>query len=517
MDQDKRSRPKKYYQRNQQIVRRNNQGYVEHYGISLLFFPFASSWIQLESLSLSFNIFNIGSSTAMYALDERVFTIIQSACPQLTSLTLKEFYMNLSDNYQLPTPTLSQITNKKIYPHLPLQQLHFIQSSFNDDQCFSFLSQFYPNTVDLKLDLIWNGRKKEEGQRYKVSLFNMIACFSGLKKLSIQLHNANRNRHISIMKYIWPGVELYEWFAKYPKQLEELDYPYGLLSIENQYLKHLQSLSPSSSSSSSSFHLPIDHLNQALAYLHHLTTLTLHPDENPSLLLHYLQVDGQFTQASLSITSLTLCKAELWRDHYYNDYDFFIYQWLNAFPNLKKLDIANVGNIVKVKEDDNHKRKRNHDGQQQQQQQQVNYFALEELKIKGVNIHLNSDQLKEFFQSCPSLHILTLDSVNFIGSLTTLEPFMPSILSPISHSYHHHHHNNNSSSNVKSMTIDMSHLHLDKLEFLYLQSEYRVNISIPSEPVRFMVKENMTTISTPVGVSIHCKSVDNFRFTGFHL
>ncbi|CAO3641946.1 unnamed protein product [Cunninghamella echinulata] len=328
-----------------------------------IFFSTPSSWGQLKALSLRFGTFIQQQSTPLHKFDERVFNTINSTCPHLESLALYDFYMNLSDDYLPALTTTATTINEDILSHSSLKRLHFNSSILHDSQCFDYVSKLYPNITDLKLDLIKVENNSSEYEQYKLSLFNMITGFNCLKKLSADLKN-----------------ELYEWFIDHPTQLEVLDYPFDLLDIEDFYLTHLQSKSQLLSSPFSSSLLNYQHehehnLNRSLAYLRHLTTLTLRLQTDPSDLLQYLHMSSCSTSVSLSITSLKIvCRAKYFLvlangGQYYNDNDFFIYQWLDAFPNLR-----------------------------------------------------------EFFTSCPSLHTLSLSYINFV--YLTTKPTLPSFSPP---------------------------------------------------------------------------------------
>ncbi|CAO3641950.1 unnamed protein product [Cunninghamella echinulata] len=518
IDQQQRLRSKKHHLNTSYVFQQaNDQEFIPHYGKSI-FFLTPSSWIQLKKLSLKFGSFTGSSPTWIYELDERVFNTINSTCPHLESLALYDFYMNLSADYlsALTTTTSATTISEAIFSHSSLKRLYFNSSAFHDSQCFDCISKLYPNITDLKIDLIWNGDGMEECKQYKLSLFNMITGFPFLKKLSADLKSIKNNNTFSLMEHIWPIIELYEWFINHPTQLEVLDYPFDLLDIEDFYLTHLQSKSQllPSPFSSSLLNYQRDHehnLNRSLAYLRHLTTLTLRLQTDPSDLLQYLHMSSCSTSVSLSITSLKIVgdAKHNWvsineKNFRYNDNDFFIYQWLDAFPSVKKLDLTEVGSIKKEKI--RRKRKRGDNDQQQLQQlQQQKSYVLEELYIQRVYFHMNDDQLREFFTSCPSLHTLSLSYINFV--YLTTKPTLPSFSPPFKNK-----------NNWNFIIFDMPHLHLDKLELLYIKIKSTGAKDYCINPHKSLVNEiafkntfekgEPLTLLPGLCIIVNCKSVD---------
>ncbi|KAI9307905.1 hypothetical protein BJ944DRAFT_261200 [Cunninghamella echinulata] len=531
MDQQKRYRPAKipsFYSlfNDPHPPPTNHEGYIEHYG-NTIFFLLPSSWTQLTSLSLEFNSFNNGSNTAIYELDERLFDNIHATCPQLVSLTLKDFFMNLSDAY--------------LYGHHPtansLQQLHLIQCCFHDVFCFNYLSTLYSSHLsDLTLDLLWNYHEaavtEQTKEQYKRAFFNMITEYPFLKRLATSLKYITNLTTVPLSNNIWPCMELYQWLQQHPSQLEELDYPYDLLAID----RHLQDPGLFSN---------LYHQNHPLDYLHHhLTTLTLRLNHPSSDVLHYLLMsDSQ--HASLSITSLTILQ-DISKPHHFgtnNNYgryggedeneedDFFIDQWLDAFPYLRKLKLQHIGNI-KLKENEN-----DHDmttmmnklflgePSHQEQQQKRKKYGLKELDIFGAYIYMNSYELSLFFASLPFLRNLSLNEVNFV--YPTKKPTLPFLMLPPSFAYVTSDHEEEDEeeeeeedNRVNYMILDISHVHLDKLELLYLRQGKSKYISYEKRTVKLIVKEKnsshafqivkKTTLYPTVNIIVICKSVDTF-------
>ncbi|CAO3640825.1 unnamed protein product [Cunninghamella echinulata] len=516
----------------------DHEGYIEHYG-KVIFFLLPSSWTQLTSLSLQFNTFNNGSNTAIYELDERLFDIIHTTCPQLISLTLKDFFMNLSDTY---LSDHHSTTNS-------LQQLHLIQCCFHDVFCFDYLSTLYSSHLsDLTLDLLWNYHDAtttdQTKQQYKGALFHMITGYPFLKRLTTSLKYITNLTTVSLSDNIWPCMELYQWFQQYPTQLEILDYPYDLLTIEHHLQKSL---------SYSSYY----HQNHPLDYLHHhLTTLTLRLDRPSSEVLHYLLMDDE-QYSSLSITSLTLLQ-DISTSHHFGisnsngchddqdeneEDDFFIDQWLDAFPHLKKLSLQHIGNIKLKKIKKEHDMSMMMNGlfltepsqqkqqQQQQQRQKEKQYGLKELDISGAYIYINSYELSLFFESFSFLCNLSLYEVNFI--YPTKKPTLPSLILPPPLPFITNNHEEmdeegeeeeeeEEDDRVNYMIFDMPHVHLDKLELSYLRQGKSKYISYERRTVKLIVKEKnssntfqivkKTTLYPTVNIIVICKSVDTSIF-----
>ncbi|CAO3619651.1 unnamed protein product [Cunninghamella blakesleeana] len=606
IDQQKRYRPTKDQQQSLFSIFHerpliNQEGEIEHYG-KTIFFSSPSSWIQLKSLSLKLNAFNNGSSTAIYELDERVFDTIHTTCPQLEFLSLKDFFMNLSDTYLFTRTTAMETT---IQSHPSLKQLHLNQCCFNDILCFDYVSNLYPNITTLSLHLLWNGSDRRETEQYKSSIFHLLTGYQQLRHLSTSLTYITNFVHVDLADELWPDVEFYQWLTQHPHQLDSLDYSYDLLKVEYRYLAETQL---SSSSSSSSIPIPFlpslssiatttssyscyspssnyyyyqskKNLSHCLSYLHHLTSFTLTLEKSSSDLLHYLLIHGTNEYVSLSITSLKIIQdisstisspsssysslphfCNIYHNQHYDpgeeddpDNDFFIDQWLDAFPHLKKLELQYIGNI-KLK----HQKEKDDDDldelfyqlslSEQQQQQWIENerkessfspttptkrnYLLEELNIIGGYIYIQSHHLKTFFESCPSLRILKLNETNFI--YPTKKPISPYLYSSLPLTIPINNDNNvqqqqiddeemeeddyDDDDRVNYMIIDIPHIHLDQLELSYLRSGKSKYISYERRSIKLIVNESAskntfdivkkTTLYPTVNIIINCKSID---------
>ncbi|CAO3642578.1 unnamed protein product [Cunninghamella echinulata] len=511
-----------FFLNNEETTSTTNQDehLIECYGYTI-FFLSPSSWTQLKILYLDFQTLYIRSDVFIYGFDERVLDVIRTTCPQLESLILEEFFMNISDDYRFKITSSSTTTTmtrniNTIYPHTSLKQLRLNNCALNDILCFDYFSKHYPNTTDLDLILLWNGYDNNgECENYKLSLFNMITGFTCLKKLSASIKNENNSINLSIKDKVWPSLELYQWFMDHPTQLKELDYPFDLLTIENDYLKQLQ---PSSLSSSPLLCYQQNvNLNRSLAYIRHLTSLTLRLENNISQILDYLQSGDSNNHVSLSLTSLTINKDEYRRTRIYSrgpcneENDFFIDQWLNAFPNLKEMKLLGFLNIKKRKKE----KKQEVDDPQQQQCRTA--YALKELSITGAFLDMTSDLLKGFFESCPTLRILKFCVIDFLH--TTKNPVLPyfilSSLPPIK-----------DENGMDYMIIDIPHLHLDTLSICYLRGEIFGMISVENTPIKLMVNQiglkntfevekHTTSLLSAKNIVVNCKSVDNIHFFSY--
>ncbi|KAI9306347.1 hypothetical protein BJ944DRAFT_263717 [Cunninghamella echinulata] len=487
----------------------NNKSFVEHYG-KTIFFLSPSSWVQLKSLWLVFN--RDGETNArggpdmiFYEFDERVLDTIRTTCPQLESLYLQDFYMNLSDDY-LSTIT-STTRNKPIHPHSSLKQLRLFDCNLNDILCFDYISKSYPNIIDLCLDctgtsLFWMDYDIEGYEQYTSSLFNMVTQFAFLKKLRVSLRD-----NLPVENMLWSSMKLYQWLMDHPTQIEELDYPFDLLTIKNECLNKLQS--PSSQSFSLPRYQQNTKLNHSLAYIRHLTTLTLHLENNLSQVLDYLQNGNHNNHVSLSITSLEIYKRHPNNRYDINlcseDNDFFIEQWLYAFPSIKEMRLHGLLNVKKNEEE----RKKVVNHLQQDKQGQQTTYRLKKLCMMFASLDMTGDQLKEFFESCPFLRTLELSSINFLH--TTKVSDLPAFAPPIKNE-----------GDLDYMIIDIPHLHMDEVGICeptagktteWIIGEGRPYKSIVHEiGSKGIFEIDQISFSMPlVNIIVNCKSIDIFR------
>ncbi|CAO3635672.1 unnamed protein product [Cunninghamella blakesleeana] len=534
----------------------------------LIHFSSSVSWIQLKELYLNFDELNKKVHTNKYQLDDCVLETITSTCPQLESLTMDclDMCAGNANDHSYKTYIISIINNKLIQPHSSLKQLR-LNGCYIEYIFFNYFNRMFPNIIDLNLGLYWDKDKidKEEDECYKQSLYRMMTSFIHLKKISTNLktliyfHCGETRDHISLYgTKLWPNDQLYEWLKNNPKQLEVLKTSFDFGTILNS----IDSIINAAKSTSSTSLMQDNHykyiIYDHLAFLRHLTTLCIFwkTTKYRQDILRCLRSDNLNFIVSTSITSLTIHTFEdilflfLRCTPEYDDSkmdDFYIDDWLMAFPNLKKLDLSFPFKVHLSKKS----MITNHPSSPSSSlllHQRKSVYPLKELKMQGVYIHLSINDLKELLESCPSLRILSFVKVVFKHTITINQTIPPSstesstessksskplFLSPLLSSLFKSKSSKSSgppitinkkmeiNNELKYFIIDAPHLNLDKLELLYIdQYGYKKD----SQRLQKKLKVNEIGLNNsfqcvatsfsypPLNIIINCKSIDVIHF-----
>ncbi|CAO3637046.1 unnamed protein product [Cunninghamella blakesleeana] len=492
--------------------------------------------------------------------DERTLENIHLSCPKLTSLTLKYFDMELSNqficssnnkngnNITSPSSQASLLQSSYIIkPCTSLQLLELKDCYLRHPHCFYYLSLKYPNLVSLSLhvsyfyhindsrygnngdadgsqtiesergdeeeeefdddDEIENEEEEEEVELdeddeyhtklYRAPLMNLIISCHRLKNLRLFIDIYGERMIIDWNHCCWPNQELLQWFILNPTTLKSLDYPFDLNTMEyNQDDNDNMNINTNMNC--------LEEIKKRTAFLDHLTSLTLRRMESSTTVLNYLLRKRKRTIASLTITSLTLHGGSKIPT------PFLFYDWLVAFPNLKVLHLSYMELTNHIANDD-HDHKDNNNNTKHKNR----YYALQELNLEDVKLYLN-DGISGVLYHCPYLNTLLLDNIELLHSPSTTSDNMI-----------HYQFDLDKYPELKEnyIFINGSHLVLDKLyisDIYYFGSHFHRTIEYSPAPLTLLVKELGTNrvsklkkdrINLTNDIIFICQSVDVVKFS----
>ncbi|CAO3635412.1 unnamed protein product [Cunninghamella echinulata] len=441
----------------------NNNSSVEIRGEMINCFgkvlKFSTTWQSLKSLTLDFtssssSSYSSPSSLFDYELDERTIDSIFQSCPVLEHLSLDYFFMNISDQYY-------NDSQYHITPFTSLNILQFNHCLMHQAECFYYFLKKCPNvtTLILYLQCYIHMDELKKGL-FRKGIYDMITQFCTLKQLSARLEYTGDYYMcpVELEDGFFPDHELKEWLnVIQPSQLKVLDYPYDLsLSsmVENEKIN-----------------------NQHFVYLNYLSSFTLESKNSPSFLLnHYFLRQNTVDFASFSITTLNISMA-------INPMSLFnVFEWLNAFPNLKRLCISRAA----ISDDWNKSTYRK-------------YYKLKELVINDSKYYYIPRGINYLYERCPFINVLELDNIDYINRSTD---------------------DNNDNESSSLIKMDASRLMLDKLNIQYIHlgstqsPENRITelIVYESESKKTLHYEKPTLIDSPLKILFNCKTVDEIKF-----
>ncbi|KAI9300667.1 hypothetical protein BJ944DRAFT_275415 [Cunninghamella echinulata] len=356
-------------------------------------------------------------------VDEHTMEYIFQSCPQLHSLTLRHFKIRLCE------ATNTMVHGSRIKPHEHLKELNI------EDLCYStsynYLLLKFPRLESLSFNIESSYNVSDDNDNelclffkrvlyFRLAIFNLITGYPFLKKLKTSI----ANREVAIK--VWPHMELLRWLQQNPTQLTHLDFPFGFIvknkldDIYNNGYQHGQQKICSSvnSAASSIFNINISTIFEQHNYLDYLTYLSLHEEQYYSvdsldILYFFLQYQNNSTIVSNSIEELKLSFKTIGN----------IYDWLDAFPNIKLLSLHGINFITDDSDDDKLKNfvssKANQyfkNKRKQQQQSKTSdstnqFYKLKKIDFQGITVHFKKYGWNGFFKQCPELKTIMLTYV----------------------------------------------------------------------------------------------------------
>ncbi|KAI9304296.1 hypothetical protein BJ944DRAFT_267061 [Cunninghamella echinulata] len=365
----------------EELINKSNN--IEYYGKKI---GFTRIFYRLKELCLDFDILKYDFT---YELDERTLEAIHASCPLLETLCLSGFIMNISASYNsLPQSSSSDKNQHRSTRFMPLpllKSLKLEEVTLLQIECFDYLNLKYPQLESLDIYLEWDDLFYRDKDRYTKAIFSMITNHKYLKNLTI---------NDMLLANQFPYNMLIQWLTFNPTQLEKLElYSTDIVFIDEQYKKHQIQQNLIKSNLDSDHIIKELHLRQD--YLDHLTDINIQV-RSPISTLDYFLREGKRTIASSSIIKIQLIGNYCTLDY------FYFYDWLDAFPNLKKLSLKNLCVIGNENEKGNKKS-----------------YVLQELGLHQSNIRLKKN-ITEICQACPLLRFLELDDIGYVDVSTPL-------------------------------------------------------------------------------------------------
>ncbi|CAO3649513.1 unnamed protein product [Cunninghamella echinulata] len=400
------------------------EDYVYHYG-KVLVLPQLN---HLISLCLQFSSY---AMKTVYDLDERTLDSIISSCPQLESLTLMNMEMNLSNDYynHISSSSSSTVSTTLTY-------LAFINCNLHDPAIYhSYLSMTFPKLQTFSLiinrDDIY---LSSEYPSFKKALFYMITHFVNLKSLTLKVNNALSHINPSF----WPIQELRQWMNHYTTILH-LDILDALMDIKmrlpsiidvEKKITDKEIFNVEEEGNNNNYNDDNDDSSKSIHYLNSLA-FTIFSHTATTILSYLISSNNSIKAtkyiASTSITTLSLETCFTNSQHHQQNILYF-YQWLDAFPNLKKFTLIGMNKIIDEYRHDlptklirgkyNNNNKEKEEEQENQHHLQQRKYKLTELKIHDSTIDLHGG-LSTLCQLFPHLTVLDLKNITFQNDLTS--------------------------------------------------------------------------------------------------
>ncbi|CAO3640708.1 unnamed protein product [Cunninghamella echinulata] len=414
---------------------------------------------SLTSLQITFSLFP--TVTINYELDERTLEIIHYSCPQLETLQLGFFHMNISEQYD---SMISAVGNKKFIP-APHLKVFKIMGIVLDPRCYTYINLKYPKLETFDYNIRFSSFVDLTNRDFRSTLFYMLTHSPFLKRLSISLFESyqwNPN--------YWPRYEFLQWLYDHPQQLTHLYYPDSLFPVAWQ--QHQQAIKENNNDDDNggengshliNIFIQTDYYKrnkmfQYRTFLDYLTALSLNFIHLVDTVTTFLLLNEHTITFSNSIKEL-----KIYHDQKYNC--FYIYDWLDTFPQLKTLTTWHMNSINDSDDDalgkymteDNDNKKNGiylHRLIQQRKQQlgisndESKLYPLKKLDCQYGHLHLKHG-LDSFFKKFNRLQHITFSNISF-----TL---------PIRE-------NDNDDDDNRAIHINLSHLCLDFFSITFLHT-----------------------------------------------
>ncbi|CAO3616157.1 unnamed protein product [Cunninghamella blakesleeana] len=267
-----------------------------------------------------------------------------------------------------------------------ITELEFKTIKINSSNFFKYISNCYLNLISLKLENIhWGIEPDNEDDFEELS----IEWSTIIMEMVIKLINQLKLFHISFNQYkyfrkcglhlIWPNKELLEYLHSNPSDnLKDLKWPSTIYHCPIQERENFQQ------------HAPLYQEVKPISFIHHLETLHLSLPYITNVTLNYL-LDGQKNRILTNIKQLYISPIKFSEDIKPR---FYLYKWLDGFPNLQSLSI-NCMNLITFEPFINEDK--------QQQQQTHSKYKLKKLVIKSSDIYFEGG-FSQLFQYCRQLN-----------------------------------------------------------------------------------------------------------------
>ncbi|KAI9309672.1 hypothetical protein BJ944DRAFT_245545 [Cunninghamella echinulata] len=309
---------------------------------------------HLKELCLDFSHYPLP-----FNLDLDYLKIIHFYCPSVVKLTiihallycklnLKNQYMNYLNN------NINKINdNKNRFQELLDQQPHihslcFENITIDDPFFFTFITKKYPHLTSLTLKNINFMKNQHHHTEHQTAIKNMLTMdLPYLNQLHVTMNKA---------QLYWPNDNLLNWLSDHPQQFKHISWPFTIYpttpandhdsGIEMNIIEEQKKEMTKKKNIKLNIrhYFPIYQEVPMARFMNHLDTLTLKLPGDPRISFDYL-LHNNGGVISTTLTSLTIQPLIINND---NDKDnniecdqqkhtFYIYNWLDALPSLKKL------------------------------------------------------------------------------------------------------------------------------------------------------------------------------------
>ncbi|CAO3641815.1 unnamed protein product [Cunninghamella echinulata] len=321
------------------------------------------------------------------------------------------------------------VRDGQIKSHQHLKELNIEDLCYSTSYNYLLLKFPYLESLSFNLESEYDASDNDGNElilSFKLAIFNLITGYPFLKKLKTNLINRD------VAMKVWPHMELLKWLQQNPTQLTHLDFPFGFMVtnklniIINNEIQHGQKqiCTNMNSSASSILNINTNTIFEQHNYLNHLTYLSLHEERyhlvgSLDILYFFLQGQNNSITVSNSIGELKLSFKTIGN----------IYDWLDAFPNLKLLSLYGAEYITDDNDDEKlndlvssevnqyFKKKR----KQQQQSETTNstnqFYKLKKINIQNSTVHFKKYGWNGFFKQCPELKTIILACIYDLCSI----------------------------------------------------------------------------------------------------
>ncbi|CAO3647999.1 unnamed protein product [Cunninghamella blakesleeana] len=418
------------------------------------------SLTNLIELELDFNCRSYYcSSPPEFLIDHYTFENIHQSCPLLESLSIKRFYMHISNEYY-------RNNKNNIIPNYQLKNIN-MEGRFCSSDCLSYLATKYLQIESLSLY-----KYREKGQHSindENAFINMLFHLPSLKKLTYKKMNS------------YPDDDFFNWLNLHPYQLTHLKYirPSAIYeSISNTNINNTDKTIL---------------LSQQLNYLTHLTSLSLNLDNATDLAFTFLLGKINTIIVSTILEELNIEYSDCCKIKY-----IYIYDWLDMFPNILASKLIGGEHIVDNNdyiekgnnEDEDDTSNKLHQLINKRKQQQMydttskvnNNHSIYRLKslIISCNYIWFKNGFDEFLKKCHQLKILELYKVIFISSLNA----------------------------INGIQFDLPHLHLELLETHHISYAPINNFKKIKTIKKYIIHESLIDFNRVFEKDAHSDDID---------
>ncbi|CAO3619953.1 unnamed protein product [Cunninghamella blakesleeana] len=371
-----------------------------------------------------------------YEMDERILRSINHSCPNLESIYLIDYFMNISDEYN--DIHLLDNNNNGIQGIQGLKSFGMTGAIFDTRCCFLF-NLMYPQLESFQYIYSYEKVNDYDSQYLQFAFRDMITQFTSLKRLSLRSISYDDT---DLCKY-WPDSSFIEFLNNHPDRLVSLDYPDCLYSIA------------SNSTGGDRIYYNNNIISNGL-FFNRLFSLIMRPKQLIETVMNYLLHNDNKLTISESINELKIYDTK----HADNN-GLYLLDWLVLFPAL---DTFKIDNQVLVDSDNSD----DVDGGDKLNGHYI-YNGSSKVLHRMIDTRKQQDGIGYNKTGLYKLKTLELNNVKikYINEMTSLfanfSKLSRLILRHIHYSHIGWHATSDLPRTITSICLDMSHLSLDYL------------------------------------------------------